>query len=133
MPGKVDIRAQVDVDQSILKAAKTASENGASFEIADYNGIGVIIDAGAWTDGTHTFTVQESDDNSAWSAVADTDLYGDSEPVIDGTADDDQKYRIGYKGNKRYLRVITVVSGTTTGAIYGALIVKGAKSEGLLS
>lgn len=128
----IDIKSNVDVDQSILKAAKTASENGASFEIADYHAVSVIIDAGAWTDGTHTFTVQESDDNSTWAAVADTDLYGDTEPVIDGAADDDQKYRIGYKGNKRYMRVITVVSGTTTGAIYGALILKGYKTEGLL-
>lgn len=128
----IDIKSNVDVDQSILKAAKTASENGASFEIADYHAVSVLIDAGAWTDGIHTFTVQESDDNSTWAAVADTDLYGDSEPVIDGAADDDQKYRIGYKGNKRYMRVITVVSGTTTGAIYGALILKGYKTEGLL-
>ena len=129
----IDVISRVDVDQSILKAAKTASENGASFEIADYHSVGVIIDAGAWTDGTHTFTVQESDDNSTWAAVADADLYYDSEPVIDGAADDDQKYKIGYKGNKRYMRVITVVSGATTGAIYGALIVKDFKTEGLLS
>jgi len=128
----IDIKSNVDVDQSILKAAKTASENGASFEIADYHAVSVIIDAGAWTDGIHTFTVQESDDNSTWAAVADADLFGDDEPVIDGAADDDQKYRIGYKGNKKYLRVITVVSGTTTGAIYGALILKGYKTEGLL-
>lgn len=128
----IDIKSNVDVDQSILKAAKTASENGASFQIADYDAVSVIIDAGAWTDGIHTFTVQESDDNSAWTAVADGDLYGDSEPVIDGAADDDQKYRIGYKGNKKYMRVITVVSGTTTGAIYGALILKGSKRAGLL-
>ena len=128
----IDIKSNVDVHQSILKAAKTASENGTSTEIADYHAVSVIIDAGAWTDGTHTFTVQESDDNSTWAAVADADLFGDDEPVIDGAADDDQKYRIGYKGNKRYMRVITVVSGTTTGAIYGALILKGSKTEGLL-
>lgn len=130
----IDIMSNVDVDLSLVKEAVTSTATGASSDISDYHAASVIINAGAWTDGTHTFAVQESDDDSAWSAVATADLYGANiAPVIDGATDDDQKYRIGYKGNKRYLRVVSTVSGTTTGAIYGVQIVKGYKTEGLLS
>ncbi len=129
----VDIRSQIDVDQSLTKIARTASANGSSVDVSDYHGVAVIIDSGAWTDGTHTFEVQDSDDNSTWAAVASTELYGDDEPVIDGAADDDQKYRIGYKGNKKYVRVVQTVSGASTGLVSGVLVVKGAKSVGLLS
>lgn len=130
--GKIDILNSVDVDLSIAYAAKTSTATGTSSDLLGYGGAFVKIVAGAWTDGSHTFAVQESDNNSDWTAVADADLYGDAEPVIDGAADDDQSYRIGYKGEKRYLRVVSTVAGASTGAIYGAYIVKGPKMDGLI-
>lgn len=126
-----DIKSNVDVDQSFVKAAVTATANGASFEISDYHAISVLIDVGTWTDGTHTFTIEESDDNSAWSTVT-TDIWGDTPAVVSDATTDDTKFRIGYKGNNRFLRVVTTVAGATSGAVYGALILKGQKSEGLL-
>ena len=79
----------------------------------------VVIDVGLWTDGTHTFEVQESDDDTSYTAVAAADLQG-TEPVVDDATDDAQVYELGYLGSKRYLRAISTVASATTGALYGA-------------
>lgn len=84
----------------------------------------VIVHTGTITDGTHTVEVQDSPDNSTWTAVADEYLQG-SEPAI-GTADDDAVFEIGYVGHERYLRVVITPSGSpATGGIYGAVVVLG--------
>lgn len=82
----------------------------------------ILVHTGTVTDGTHTVEVQESDDNSTWTAVADAHLEG-TEPAI-GSADDNKVYELGYMGYKRYLRVNVTVSGApATGGEYGALVV----------
>lgn len=121
-----DIKSRTLLNIQSAKAAATSTVTGTGVEVADYDGALAVIDAGTWTDGTHTISVQESDDNSAWSAVADADLDG-SEPVIDGAADDDQQYYIGYHGNKRYLRLVNTVGSATTGAVIGMYIILGEK------
>ena len=73
---------------------------------------------------TGTFQVEESADNTAFTAVAAADLQG-TEPVVDDATDDDQIYKLGYLGSKQYLRVAVTVSGATTGAVYGAMIIAG--------
>ena len=121
--------------KSLDVGAKTASADGASADLKGYHSAVFIVDADAFTDGTHTIVLNESDDNSTFTAVAAADLSfveagainSSGQIVIDGAADDDQAYVIGYAGNKRYIRVETTVSGATTGAIYGALIVRGHK------
>lgn len=123
--GAISLKEHIVVGRSIAYAAATSSANGTGVDLAGFNSAMVVIDSGAWTDGAHVFTVQDSDDNSAYTAVADSLLDG-TEPTIDGAADDDQQYYIGYKGNKRYLRVITTVTGSpSTGLIAGAYVIKG--------
>lgn len=122
--GKIDIKSKVQLGRSIAYGAKTSSANGTGVDVSDFHGAMAVIDAGAWTDGAHTFELQDSDDDSTYTAV-DSTLIDGTEPVVDGAADDDQQYYLGYKGNKKYLRVAVTVSSATTGAIYGAYIVKG--------
>lgn len=92
------------------------NEDGSMFQAAV-----AVVHTGTITDGTHTVELQHSDDNSAWAAVADADLQG-SEPAI-VAADDNKIFELGYRGLKRYLRVVVVSSGTTTGGIFGASII----------
>jgi hypothetical protein len=81
----------------------------------------VVIHTGTIADGTHTVTVQDSPDNSVWTAVADEFLQG-TEPAI-AAANDDTVFEIGYTGHQRYLRVLITVTGSpATGGIYGALV-----------
>lgn len=120
-----DIYNNVETVQSLAPAARTASANGTSADMTGYHpGCLIQINAGAWTDGTHTFEVQDSDDNSTFTAVADAYLLG-TEPVIDAAADGGQVYEIGYIGIQPYVRVAVTVATATSGAVYGANIVQG--------
>lgn len=123
--------AKRDLDQllavpvkSIDVGAKTdGTVNGASADLKGYHSAIVFIDADAWTDGTHTLSLEDSPDDSTWTAVS-----GASTVVIDGAADDDQAYKIAYNGFERYVRLVAVTASSTTGAILGGSIVRGHKS-----
>ena len=82
--------------------------------------------AGDWTDGDFQFDVQVLDDNSSFSSVAAAELVG-TEPRINSEDTDDQVYRLGYIGDARYVRVVATAGSPQggTGAVFGALVVKG--------
>ena len=119
------------VQQSVTQAARVnGTVNGTAIDLWSnsvgrqvFGGALAIVQTGTITDGTHTVEVQESDDNSSFTAVADADLQG-SEPAI-GAANDNVVYEIGYRGAKRYIRVTVVTSGATTGGIFGAVLALG--------
>jgi hypothetical protein len=122
---RTDLVNSIDPAVTLAPAAKTASANGTGVDLANYDAAMVEIHAGAWTDGSHTFEVQESDASaSGYTAVADAYLDG-AEPVVSSGGTAAQIYKIGYKGIKRYIRVITTVTGTTTGAVYGVTVLRG--------
>lgn len=111
---------------SLSPAVRTADENGASIDLKDAVGATAIICTGTLTDGTHTFELQESDDNSTFTAVAASDLIG-SEPTATAGAtpsDDDTVWKVGYTGGKRYLRVAVTVAGATSGGASAAILQK---------
>jgi hypothetical protein len=114
---------------SIAPQALETSTNGTSADLAGYRSCEIIINAGLWTDGTHTFTVQESADNSAFSAVAAADLRGGTTLAVIGTATDNVVALRGYVGNKRYVRVALVTTSATTGLVCGATILRGHKAN----
>ena len=131
--------------------AQTATQNSSGVDLANYNGATIYILAGTWTDGTHTFHVQESNDNGntdAWADVAATDLVlwqatsslvftpvkandanslptGNLQPAAISSAATAINQRVGYIGNKRWIRMRTVVSGATTVALYDIIIQAG--------
>lgn len=121
----IDLKNHLAIAQSLKPAARTATANGVGVDLANINKAVVVFDIGAWTDGTHTFSVQESDDNSSFAAVVAGDLDG-SAPVVNDAADDDQVYEVGYLGAKRYIRAVSTVASATTGAVYSAAVVKAA-------
>jgi hypothetical protein len=117
--------------QSITAANRTnGTVNGTAVNLwshtvgrQKFGGAIVLVQTGTITDGTHTVEVQESDDNSSFTAVADADLQG-TEPAI-AAANDNVIYEIGYRGSKQYLRVSVVTSGATTGGTFGAVLLLG--------
>lgn len=114
---------------SIVPAvARTTTTTGSTVDLmTDQGGFRsalVVIHTGTITDGTHTVTVQDSPDNTNWTAVADEFLQG-TEPAI-GASNDDTLFEIGYTGHQRYLRVLITVTGSpATGGIYGATVLLG--------
>lgn len=115
-----DIENELKVQASIGPAdlGSGATVNGTSFDLRNsvnpFASALWVIGVGTWTDATHTFEIQESADDSSFSAVAATDLSG-PEPVVDGAADDEQLYAVGYSGSKRYIRDSVTFASVTTG------------------
>lgn len=118
-----DLKNNLDAVLSLSPAARTASANGTGVDLKGYEAALVLVQTGTITDGTHTIEVQESDDNSTFTAVADADLQG-TEPAI-GATDDDKVFEIGYLGAKRYIRVAVTVASATTGGVYAASVARG--------
>lgn len=125
---KATLYNDCDVKISLNPAARTdGTVNGTGVDrhsdAQAYRSAMVVIHAGAVTDGTHTFEVQDSADNSTFAAVAAAYLQG-TEPAL-GSTDDNEVHVIGYTGSQRYLRVVCVTTGATSGGICSAVIVLG--------
>ncbi|MCG5220272.1 Bbp16 family capsid cement protein [Streptosporangium soli] len=123
---RLDNVNDLSIATSLAPAARTATANGTGVDLAGYNAATVVIASGTITDGTlYTFQVEESDDNSNFTAVADADLIG-TEPAL-AAADDNVVREVGYKGIKRYVRVaITGATGSpSTGGVFAAFVVRG--------
>ncbi len=74
-----------------------------------------------------TISFQESDDNSSWANIAAADLEGGvNDHVIDAAAEDPTTIIRGYRGTKKYLRILWTATGThTNGTPIAGLIVLG--------
>lgn len=124
---RFDLKSNLALAVSLAIALRNASAtvNGSSVDLQGYGSALVAVTTGTMTDGTVTFEVQESDDNAAWSAVADADLQGVETDLSLAATDDDKIKVVGYKGNKRYLRVASTMVAGATGGTFGALILRG--------
>lgn len=116
--------------QILTPAARTAGGNGASidrYRNGGYAALTLMLNPGVWTDGTHSFVIQESPDNATWTTVVAADLlpgpevgvYGTAATFVNITAVTAVVQRIDYIGRMRYVRVQNAASGTTTGAVFG--------------
>lgn len=119
-----DFYNSMGAEITINPAAYTATETGSGVDLQGFEGATVLIVVGAWTDGTHAFEVQESSDDSTYTAVSDDDLLG-SEPTVDAADEDETVYRVGYVGTERYIRVVATLSSATSGAEFSAIVAKG--------
>lgn len=125
--GKNNLYDNLLVKKSLAPVTLTASANGTAVDRAEdgcyFQEVLVLVQSGVLTDGTYTIEVQESDDNSTFTAAADADLDGD-EPAIAAT-DDGKVWAIGYRGAKRYVRVAVTVASASSGGLISAAIVLG--------
>lgn len=113
----------LSVSQSLAPANYTASTNGDTVSTSDYESVMVTFAAGTITDGTHTPSVEVSEDGgSTWSAVANADLVGSLSAM---TTDSTQT--VGYVGQANAVRGVTTVAGATSGGVYTAVVTLGNK------
>lgn len=80
-----------------------------------------IVHSGTLTDGSVAVTMQDSPDNSTWTAVDASYIQG-ALPTIAAT-DDDKTFEVGYAGPQRYVRLVATTSSATTGGTFGATCV----------
>jgi len=119
-----NIKAEVALDTAAISSDTTTAGN-----IIDMQGFGsveFVMQSGTLTDGTYTPLIEEGDASnlSDAAAVADSDLLGTEANAAFASTDDNAVNKIGYIGNKRYVRLSIVSSGTSTGGTLSAVSVK---------
>jgi hypothetical protein len=119
-----DLKSNLDAALSLAPAARAATANGAAVDLQGFGAAVALVQFGAWTDGTHTPELQESDDGASFAAVAAADLIGAFSAVA-SAAGQNSVQRVGYRGGKRYLRGVIAVSGATTGALASFAVLRG--------
>ena len=120
-----DSAHDLNVISSAAPAARTATYNGAAIDLQSYDSVTIALVVGAWTDGTHTPKLQESDDASIWTDVAAGDLVNAFSP-ISSSAGQNAVQRVGYVGYKRYVRPVLSVSGSpSTGLLSSVTAIRG--------
>lgn len=127
-----DLVSNVDVVQSLAPAARNATATGNSVDLRGYDSAMIMVSFGTWTDGTHTPSVQHSVDNVTFATVAASDLSG-TLSAVSGGAGSNSVQRVGYIGERRYVRVVMTVSGATTGVVDAASVVRGRSASAPLA
>ena len=119
-----DMKNNLDGISSIDPASYTATTNGSGIDLHNFDGALVVFQAGAADTGNgdeiYIPSVEESDDNANYSAVAALDLEGSLIPMTGNSLQ-----RIGYKGARRYIRASLTLGGTTPSIAASALVVRG--------
>lgn len=121
-----DISQNLKVSQILDPATLTADANSSSVDSQGFRSLMLVANIGESGDTLSSsvkieLEVEESSDNSTWTDVADADLIDAVSGTNDGTfalidapAEDDSVYKVGYIGDKRYVRVVVNLTGTHT-------------------
>ena len=123
---------------SLVPLVRTADANGDGVDLQGFEAAMFMVSMGAEGDTLSSsvkidFKLEESDDNSSFSAVSSslsvTDGSVDSNGIF-ATFDDNAEApaiaAIGYVGGKRYIRVVADHTGTlSNGSPYGAVVIMG--------
>jgi hypothetical protein len=119
---------KVKVSQVIapINSASTTDINSTAVEVSHFGSLMFVASFGISGDTLSGSVkveaeLEHSDDNSNWSDCADSDLSAavagtntGTFAVVDGAADDEQSYSVGYLGSKQYVRVVMNKTGTHT-------------------
>ncbi len=100
--------------------ATSTTVNGTGVDLAPYGGYRVMLigTVGTRTDGTYTFSLEQSDDNSSFAALAP------AAGSVAAVSASNTRRTAQYIPTKRYVRAVLVSATVTTGATgTGALIV----------
>ena len=108
--------------------------NGAIIDRQGFESLEFLIQSATLTDGTYTPSLLAGNavDDPAnptsitdGEAVAASDLLGTIADATFAASDDNVVKRIGYRGEKRYVRLTLTSAGTTSGGTIGATAVRG--------
>jgi hypothetical protein len=139
MPNHTHTYYNLGYNMLLAPANRTADANSSGLDLQNCDDATLVFVIGAIGDtmtGTNKLEceVQESDDNSTFTAVADADLTktvtgtntGTAASFTSGTTGQNSVFMTGYKGSKRYIRGVANFSGTiSTGTVVGVMGVTG--------
>lgn len=120
-----DLLRKTLVTPSLYPAVRTnGTGTGSAVDLRGFDAAVISVSFGAWTDGTHAPSVQQSVDGTTYNACATTDLDG-TLSAISGTASSNTVQSVGYIGSQRYVRVLMATTGATTGALSSSIVTAG--------
>ena len=141
---KFDIHSGHDVVTTFVTATVTADQDCTGVDSQGFEGIEHIVHVGNSGDTLSAsdkieLELEDSDDDVSYADVTDAEFVNTgsdanvSDPdanvkfaTIDAPAEDSRAFRIGYRGPKRYSRVVLNLTGThTNGTPIGVLGLKG--------
>lgn len=128
-----DLVNSVKVVQSIvpIMGNNTTEGTGLTVDTKGYESAVVVVQIGVSGDTLSgsvkiLASMEESNDDSAWSAVAAADLIASTFALVDDAAEDAVIQEAGYRGAKRYIRPLLTFTGThTVGTPISAMAVLG--------
>lgn len=138
MPNHTSLYAGTGVISLLVPAVRNSDANSSALDLQNCDDTVLAFYLGDSADtlsGTNKIEleIEESDDNSVWTDVANADLTNyvtgtnpGTVAVIDAPAEDQTMIIAGYCGNKRYIRGVLNFSGThSTGIPIGVFGLRG--------
>ena len=124
-----DLHNQISVGVAIALTAVADGEDvvGAVIDRQGSEGLELIFQVGAYTDGSVTPLIEESDNNSDYTAVADADLTNTEASAALTAAGVSS---IGYVGFKRYVRATAVTAAGSTLSVGASFVKFGLRLQG---
>lgn len=133
-----DIFSNLSVMQALLSQVVTADQDGDGIDTQGFDSVMFAVAVGNSGDTLAAglniqLEVEESDDDTTYTDVADADLQSwvagandGTFALIDAPTEDSAVFLTGYKGSKRYVRLVVNVTGThTNGTPIGAVAILG--------
>lgn len=120
--GLRDLKNNLSVSRSIAPGTKTATVQGSGVDLQGARAAMVVFDPGANSSGTFVPSVEESDTGDTspdtYTAVAAGDLEGSLSNISANSIQ-----RVGYKGNKRYIRAVVTTASSPASLVVAAQVV----------
>lgn len=124
-----DMHSNIKVTQGL--AAQSVSSNttvvGSTIDTQGFESLTFAIQSATLTDGTYTPALYEDDASGMGteSLVAAADLIGTVALATFAATDGHTAKKLGYRGNKRYVRLKVASTGVTTGGAIAAVALLG--------
>ncbi|MCF4166479.1 hypothetical protein L2U69_12565 [Zavarzinia compransoris] len=119
-----DLKSHLAPAHSLAPAVRTGNATGSAVDLRGYDSATVLVHFGAYTDGSHTPSLEASVDDDTYEPVTAADLTGDFVAVTAvGGANSVQQ--VGYRGPARYLRAKMTVTGASNGAASAVSVLRG--------
>lgn len=127
-----DIYNDLHAVAALVAVNSTGTKTSAAIDTYGFQSVIVLFDIGLSADTLSgsllwTLSLQESDvSGSGYTAVAAGDYLGGVSSVVVALGQDSAVYKLGYKGNKRYIQGVATATGThTSGTPIGMVAVLG--------
>jgi len=127
-----DLHSQIVVGTAIALTAVADGEDvtGTAIDRQGSDGLEIIFQVGAYTDGSVTPLIEESDNNSDYTAVADANLTNTEASAALTAAGVSS---IGYVGWKRYVKASAVTAAGSTLSVGATYVKYGVRLQGTVN